>query len=93
LKETAADARILLAEKGLAHETVQVDLRTNEQLGEAYRLINPLCTVPALRSEEGLLPDRQRCDSGVYRCAVPGAIAFGRDAGRTRRGRQLELAH
>ncbi|MFM9425543.1 glutathione S-transferase [Variovorax sp. GrIS 2.14] len=55
MKETAADARILLAEKGLAHETVQVDLRTNEQLGEAYRLINPLCTVPALRSEEGLL--------------------------------------
>jgi glutathione S-transferase len=26
-------ARILLAEKGLAHETVQVDLRTSEQMG------------------------------------------------------------
>jgi glutathione S-transferase len=48
-------ARILLAEKGIAHETVQVDLRNGEQMGEAYRQINPQCTVPALRTEEGLL--------------------------------------
>ena len=46
-------ARILLAEKGIAHETVQVDLRSGEQMGEAYRRINPQCTVPALRTEEG----------------------------------------
>ena len=48
-------ARILLAEKGVAHETIQVDLRNGEQLSEAYRQINPRCTVPALRTEEGLL--------------------------------------
>ena len=48
-------ARIFLAEKGVAHETVQVDLRAGEQLGEAYRSINPLCTVPALRTDEGVL--------------------------------------
>ncbi len=48
-------ARILLAEKGVAHETIQVDLRNGEQLGEAYRQINPLCTVPALRTDEGAL--------------------------------------
>ena len=48
-------ARIFLAEKGLAHDTVQVDLRSGEQLGEAYRRINPQCTVPALRTQEGLL--------------------------------------
>jgi glutathione S-transferase len=46
-------ARILLAEKGVAHETVQIDLRQNEQLGAAYRAINPQCTVPALRLEDG----------------------------------------
>lgn len=45
-------ARILLAEKGVAHDTVQVDLRTGEQLGDAYRRINPQCTVPALRTDE-----------------------------------------
>jgi glutathione S-transferase len=48
-------ARILLAEKGIAHETVQVDLRSGEQMGEAYRRINPQCTVPALRTEEGVV--------------------------------------
>jgi glutathione S-transferase len=48
-------ARILLAEKGLAHETVQIDLRAGEQLGEAYRQINPQCTVPALRTDEGVV--------------------------------------
>ena len=48
-------ARILLAEKGAAHDTVQVDLKTGEQMGEAYRQINPHCTVPALRTDDGLL--------------------------------------
>ena len=48
-------ARILLAEKGVAHETVQVDLRNGEQLSDAYRKMNPQCTVPALRTDEGLL--------------------------------------
>lgn len=46
-------ARILLAEKGVAHDTVHVDLRTKEQLSDAFRAINPQCTVPALRIEEG----------------------------------------
>ncbi len=51
-------ARILLAEKGIAHATVQVNLLRGEQLGQAYRAINPLCTVPALRLEDGgLLTD------------------------------------
>jgi glutathione S-transferase len=48
-------ARVLLAEKGVAHATVQVDLRTGEQMGDAYRRINPHCTVPALRTDDGLL--------------------------------------
>jgi glutathione S-transferase len=47
--------RILLAEKGIPHETVQVDLRQREQMGEAYRAINPHCTVPALRTDDGLI--------------------------------------
>lgn len=46
-------SRILLAEKGVAHETVQVDLRNSEQLGIAYKKINPQCTVPALRTDDG----------------------------------------
>lgn len=46
-------ARMLLAEKGIAHETVAVDLRSGEQLGDAYRQVNPQCTVPALRTDDG----------------------------------------
>lgn len=48
-------ARILLAEKGVPHDTIQIDLRTGEQLGEAFRRVNPLCTVPVLRTDDGLL--------------------------------------
>ena len=48
-------ARILLAEKGVAHETVQVDLRGGAQFDEAFRRINPQCTVPALQTVEGAL--------------------------------------
>ena len=46
-------ARIFLAEKGVAHQTVQVDLKNSEQLSSAYQAINPQCTVPALRTEDG----------------------------------------
>jgi len=46
-------ARILLAEKGISVETVIVDLATQEQLGDAFRAINPFCTVPALKLEDG----------------------------------------
>jgi glutathione S-transferase len=46
-------ARILLAEKGIAHATVQVDLRNKEQLSDAFRAINPQCTVPALHIDDG----------------------------------------
>ena len=46
-------ARIVLAEKGIAHEVRQIDLGTGEQLSEAYRVINPACTVPALVLEDG----------------------------------------
>lgn len=48
-------ARMFLAEKGIAHETVQIDLRAAEQMGEAYRAINPNCTVPALVSGDGMV--------------------------------------
>jgi glutathione S-transferase len=46
-------ARLLLAEKAVAHQTVQVDLRNGEQFSPAYRALNPQCTVPALRLPDG----------------------------------------
>jgi glutathione S-transferase len=48
-------ARILLAEKGVAHATVNVDLARGEQFAEGFRGVNPQCTVPALVLEDGLV--------------------------------------
>ena len=45
--------RIFLAEKGIDVETVQVDLASGEQLGEAFRRVNPDCVVPALELDDG----------------------------------------
>jgi len=41
--------------KGLELDTLQVDLGKAEQLGEAYRQINPECSVPALLLDDGTL--------------------------------------
>ncbi len=46
--------RIFMAEKGIEVETVQVDLGSGEQFGDAYRAINPDCVVPALQLDDGL---------------------------------------
>ncbi len=48
-------ARILLAEKGVAHRTVEVDLARGEQFDEAFRALNPRCTVPVLHLDDGTL--------------------------------------
>lgn len=46
-------ARIVLAEKGIAHEVRIVDLSQKEQLTPEFRAINPACTVPALVLDDG----------------------------------------
>jgi glutathione S-transferase len=47
-------ARILLAEKAVPHRVVPVDLRAGEQFSDAFRALNPLCTVPVLATDDGL---------------------------------------
>jgi glutathione S-transferase len=73
-------ARILLAEKGVAHETVQVDLRAGEQLGEAYRRINPQCTVPALRTGEDVLLTDNAAIAAWAEAFFPEPALMGRSA-------------
>lgn len=46
-------ARMFLAEKGLAVDTRQIDLRTDENRSDAFLRINPLGTVPVLVTDEG----------------------------------------
>ena len=73
-------ARILLAEKGVVHETVQVDLRSGEQLGDAYRQINPQCTVPALRTDDGPLLTDNAGITAWLEAAFPEPPLLGRTA-------------
>jgi len=46
-------ARMVIAEKGIAVDIRQVDLRGGEQFGAAFRAINPGATVPVLALEDG----------------------------------------
>ena len=45
--------RMFLAEKGIEYENIQVDLTKGEQMSEAFRKINPGCTVPAMVTVDG----------------------------------------
>ena len=45
--------RIFLQEKGIQIPTVQVDLSNDEHLGDAFKRINPDCTVPVLELDDG----------------------------------------
>ena len=47
--------RIFLAEKEVDIPLVAVNLREGEQLGEAFRKINPDCTVPVLELDDGTM--------------------------------------
>jgi glutathione S-transferase len=46
-------ARIFIAEKNIAIEHIEVDLRNAEQMGDAFRKTNPYCTVPVLELDNG----------------------------------------
>ena len=46
-------ARMVIAEKRAPVETVEVDLRSGEQFSPDFTAINPRCTVPVLKLEDG----------------------------------------
>lgn len=70
-------ARILLAEKGVVHQTVEVDLRKGEQLSDAYRKVNPQCTVPTLRTDEGLLLTDNAAITAYLEACFPQPLLLG----------------
>jgi glutathione S-transferase len=71
-------ARILLAEKAVPHDVVQIDLRLGEQMSDAFRQINPQCTVPALRVEEGLVLTDNAAIASYIEAAYPQPPLLGR---------------
>lgn len=48
-------ARIFLHEKQAPHEVVHIDILNSEQLSDDFRKINPSCTVPVLKLDDGTL--------------------------------------
>ncbi len=72
--------RIFIAEKGIEVPTVQIDLRNREQLTDAFKQINPQCTVPVLELDSGtcLLNSNAICQYLDETCPEPNLM--GRDA-------------
>ena len=74
-------ARMFLSEKGIEDiDIVQVDLGNKEQLGEEFRKINPLCTVPALVLEDGTLITESVAICRYFEELRPSPSMMGRDA-------------
>ncbi len=46
-------ARIFMAEKGVTAENIQIDMAKAEQLTDEFKAINPSCTIPVLKLEDG----------------------------------------
>ena len=46
-------ARMVIAEKRVEVETIEVDLRSGEQFSDAFMAVNPRCTVPVLVTDAG----------------------------------------
>lgn len=72
--------RMFIAEKHLDIETVQVDLRSGEQLGEAFLAVNPRATVPVLETSEGQRFISTAGCRAYLEAAYPEPPLLGRDA-------------
>ena len=71
-------ARIMLAEKGVDHATVIIDLGKGEQFGAAFRAINPQCTVPVLKLDDGSLITDNAGIAAYLEAAFPEPALLGR---------------
>ncbi len=72
--------RMVLAEKQASVPTVEVDLRKGEQLTEAFRAINPRCTVPVLELDDGSYLNEALAISWYLERRFPEPSLFGETA-------------
>jgi len=72
--------RVFLSEKGLEIPTVQIDLGTREQLGDAFRTINIDCTVPVLELDDGTYLTEILSICHYIEATHPEPCLMGRDA-------------
>ena len=73
-------ARIFIAEKNIAITHIEVDLRNAEQMSDAFRAVNPYCTVPVLELDDGT---RLTTTAGIWQyleAAYPEPALMGKTA-------------
>ncbi len=71
-------ARIFLAEKAIPYETVNVDLAAGAHLHDEFRVINPACTVPVLRLDDGSIITENAGIAAYLEAACPNPPLLGR---------------
>lgn len=72
--------RIFLREKAIELPTVEVDLRSGEQFGDAFRQVNPEGTVPVLELDDGTRISEALAICVYLEEAYPQPPLFGRNA-------------
>lgn len=73
-------ARIILAEKNVPHDVIQIDMMKNEQLSPEYRKINPGGTIPALKLDDGTVLTDNAGIAAYLEDAYPDPPLFGTNA-------------
>jgi len=71
-------ARILLHEKQAPHTVVNIDLTKSEQLSDEFKAINPSCTVPALKLDDGTVITENAGIAAYLESAFPSPPMLGR---------------
>src|SRR3546814_9625145 len=75
--------RVYLAEKGIEIERVMVDLRSDEQRGDAYLAINARGAVPALELDDGEVICESAAICRYFEALQPDPPLFGRSPVRS----------
>ena len=71
---------MFIAEKGIHIETVNVDIRNQEQLGNEFKAINPRCTLPVLELDDGTCLTESLAICHYLESLYPQPNLFGEDA-------------
>lgn len=72
--------RIFAAEKGIALDSEQINVREGEQFAESYRAINPNCSVPTLVLDDGTCLTETTAICRYLEEIQPEPALLGRDA-------------
>lgn len=73
-------ARMVIVEKGLDIETQDISIAKGEQMGDAFRAINPRATVPVLVTDEGTVLTENIAIAAYLDAAYPETPLMGRGA-------------